>query len=329
MFNLIAIGDPVIDTHVQIDSSCEDCELATKKQTQLCFKYGDKIPIVDSFQSLGGNAPNVAIAAVALGLKSALVSTVGDDAYGHLAVEELGKKGVDTSYVTKDKKSKTRYSIVLNYRAERTILSYSEKKKYVWPEHVGDTQWMYYTGLSKGFEPVQKKVSTYIKSHPRANLVINPGSYILKYALPKIHEILPQTHILIVNLEEAEKITQTTLKKEKKISVLIKKLLDLGPQEIVLTDGINGSYAGTKKELWRLPSFPIEVVAKTGAGDAFSAAYMAAKFYGHDIPTSLLWGTANSTSVIQQHGPHGGLLNKKGIAKLLAEFSAIQPHELV
>jgi sugar/nucleoside kinase (ribokinase family) len=165
MFNFIAIGDPVIDTHVQIDSSCEDCQLTGKKETQICFKYGDKIPIVDSFQSLGGNAPNVAIAAVALGLKSTLISAVGDDAYGHLAIEELRKKDVDTSYVTLDKKSKTRYSVVLNYRAERTILSYSEKKKYVWPANLSASDWVYYTGLSEGFEPVQKNLHAYLKKH--------------------------------------------------------------------------------------------------------------------------------------------------------------------
>jgi ribokinase len=329
MVNTICIGDPVIDTHVQIDSSCEECSLVGKQQDQICFKYGDKIPIINSFQSLGGNAPNVAIALVELGLTSTLISTVGNDAYGHLALDELSKRGVATNLVTVDKKNQTRYSIVLNYQAERTILSYSEKKNYVWPKEFPEADWIYYTGLSAGFEPIQKHLIRHLKKHENVKLAVNPGSYLLKYAPSAIQEILPLTDLLIVNLEEAERILKTTLDKEKKVAILIQKLLARGVKEVVLTDGINGSYAGTKTEVWRLPSFPIEVVAKTGAGDSFSAAYIAAKFYGEDIPTSLLWGTANSTSVIQQHGPHGGLLDKKGIKKILQKFSTIVPHKVI
>lgn len=328
MFNLLAIGDPVIDTHVQIDSSSEDCELTEKKETLLCFKYGEKIPIVDSFQLLGGNAPNVAIGAVKLGLKTALVSAVGNDPYGHFAIEQLQKNKVDTEFTSFDKKSKTRYSIVLNYQAERTILSYSEKKKYLWPKNLPEVNWVYYTGLSEGFEPIQKHLIHYLKKNKKVKLAVNPGSYLLKYALPKIHELLKFTHLLIVNVEEAERILGISSKNKQKTSVLLTKLLDLGIEEVVITDGINGSYAGTNTEKWRLPSFPIEVVAKTGAGDAFSSAYIAAKFYGHHIKTALLWGTANSTSVIQKHGPHHGLLHKQAIRKFLNEFGHIEPKEI-
>jgi ribokinase len=329
MFNLIAIGDPLIDTHLQIADDCKECQLTGTRDDQICFKYGDKIPIIDSFQSLGGNAPNVAVATVQLGLTSTLISAIGDDAYGHLALEQLRSKGVDTEFVTKDKHTKTRYSIVLNYRAERTILSYSEKKHYIWPKKIPSCDWIYYTGLSAGFEPIQKKLLLYLKKNKHIKLAVNPGSYLLKYALPKIQELLPITNLLIVNLEEAERILQTTIKKEKSIAVLIKKLLKKGVEEVVLTDGINGAYAGTPNEMWRLQSFPINVLAKTGAGDAFSAAYIAAKFYGHDMKTALLWGTANSTSVIQKHGPHSGLLDEKGIKKMLQKFSQIKPQKIL
>lgn len=329
MFNLIAIGDPVIDTHVQIDSSCEECQLLDRKEMQICFEYGAKIPIVDSFQDLGGNAPNVAVGASKLGLVTAIISTVGDDAFGHLALEELRKKGVDTQFVTLDLRSKSRYSIVLNYRGERTILSYSEKKHYIWPKKAPFSDWIYYTGLSAGFEPIQRKLLNFLKKNQRIKLAVNPGSYLLKYALPKIKEILPVTELLLVNLEEAQKISGVIISDDKTTLQAIKKLLILGAKEIVLTDGINGAYAGNKDETWHLTSFPIKVTAKTGAGDSFSSAYIAAKFFKHDIPTALLWGTANSSSVIQQHGPHKGLLDERGIRGILKNFSNIKPKRLL
>jgi hypothetical protein len=43
------------------------------------------------------------------------------------------------------------------------------------------------------------------------------------------------------------------------------------------------------------------------------------------MPTALLWGTANSTSVIEQHGPHDGLLDEKGIKKMIKRFEMVVP----
>jgi sugar/nucleoside kinase (ribokinase family) len=328
MFDLITIGDPVIDTHVQIDTNCDDCEINKIDSTQLCLTYGAKIPIVDSFQSLGGNAPNVAVAAAKLGLKSALISTIGGDANGRMVKQDLERHHVNVDMISVDADAQTRYSIILNYRGERTILSYSAEKKYVWPEIIPATSWVYYTGLSKGFEVVQDALLSHLRDHQTTRLAINPGSYIIKYAKQALLEMLPLTDILIVNLEEAEMILGVTLEHEKRHEALIHELLALGPDEVVLTDGKQGSWAGTKDDIWHLDAFPVEVTAKTGAGDAFSAAYLCARHRGHDIPTALRWGTANSTAVIQHHGPHKGLLGIEGLESMLEQFGSVKSYQL-
>lgn len=328
MFDLITIGDPVIDTHVQIDSDCKECQLGGIENTRLCLDYGDKIPIVDSFQSLGGNAPNVGVAAAKLGMKTALLSTVGNDVNGAFALKELSRHKVDLGMVYIDKRSKTRYSIVLNYRGERTILSYSHEKHYKWPKKFPGANWIYYTGLSKGFEIIQNNLITCLKHHNNTKLAINPGSYIMKYAQERLMEMMPLTDLLIVNKEEGELIANTTMEKVGGIENLVRALLNVGPKEVVLTDGIKGAWAGTQNELWKIASFPISVVAKTGAGDAFSAGYITARFSGLPISEALQWGTADSTAVIQEHGPHKGLLDKKGVKKILDQFKNVQPQKI-
>lgn len=328
MFDLIAIGDPVIDTHVQIDESCKECEINPARPDQVCLDYGAKIPIIDSFQNLGGNAPNVAVAASILGLKTALMSTVGGDVNGEIALKELSRHAVDVSMVSRDHASKTRYSIVLNYRGERTILSYSSPKTYVWPVQMPGAEWIYYTGLSEGFEVIQDALVEYLKKHATTKLAINPGSYIMKYALPRLLEMLPLTDVLIVNREEAELLLGTTFEREKRHEALVNELLALGPDEVVLTDGINGSWAGTKEGVWHLDAYPATVTAKTGAGDAFSAGYLSARHHGHDPAISLEWGTANSTSVIQHHGPHKGLLTYDQATEMVKKFPNIKPTRL-
>jgi sugar/nucleoside kinase (ribokinase family) len=328
MFQLLAIGDPIIDTHVQIDHDTAECSVIPHANSQkLCFDYGSKIPILNSFQNLGGNAPNVAAGATRLGLKTAVLSTVGNDINGKIALEQLAKMGIDTKYITVDKNTTTRYSIVLNYDQERTILSYSDKKQYYWPKNVA-TDWIYYTGLSAGFETLQKELLNYLKLHPTVHLAVNPGSYLLKFAIRELNEIIKRTDTLILNLEEAEKILNTTLEKEKSVTALIRKLIARGPSEVAITDAERGAWTGTKSEMWHQKAFPVGVIAKTGAGDAFSAGYLTARFHGHDLNHALSWGIANSAGVIQAHGTQTGLLDESGIKKQLEVFPLIEPIKL-
>ncbi len=325
MFNLLAIGDPVIDTHVRIDDSNSGCQLIPHGKIKLCFDYGSKIPIRHSSQNLGGNAANVSVGATKLGLESTILSTVGDDANGKMAIRELAKYGVDTGYLSTDKKSHTRYSVVLNYKEERTILSYSDRKNYFWPKPEPETAWVYYTGLSEGFESLHEDLIDYLKRHPTVRLAFNPGSSLLKFGRAYLPEIVSRADLLIVNLEEAESITGESLEKDKTYGALIHRLLKMGAKEVALTDAERGAWAGNKDELWHMKSFPVAVISKTGAGDAFSAGYLAARFYEHDLKHALAWGIANSAAVIQKEDPHSGLLNRECIEPFLNKFKTIGP----
>jgi sugar/nucleoside kinase (ribokinase family) len=160
-------------------------------------------------------------------------------------------------------------------------------------------------------------------------VVFNPGSYQIKNTLDKVLEILPHTDILVVNLEEAERILGTTLTQEKTITSIIHKLLDLGAKEVAITDAARGAYAGNQESIWHMPSLPVEVLAKTGAGDAFSAGYVSARIYNHDIGHALAWGVANSCGVIGQLGAQKGLLNKNGIVKMLEKFPGVKVSEVM
>ena len=327
MYDIITIGDAVIDTHVNIDNASVECDVNTR-ECQLCLDYASKIPITDSFQSLGGNAANVASGTARLGLKTAIVTTLGKDSNARLIAAELKKSKVDTSLIQYDAKTKTRYSVVLNFRGERTILSYHEERHYKLPKAMPAASWIYYTSLSRGFDDLQDSLLKYLDKHESVKLAFNPGSFQLKNSLNKVLEVLPRTDILIINLEEAERILNTSLKKEKTMSALVHKLINLGAKEVVITDAARGATAGTMDEVWSVPVFPLPVVAKTGAGDAFSAGYLAARDNDHDLRTALTWGIANSAGVISEHGPQKGLLDQKRLQAMINRFANIKPKRL-
>jgi sugar/nucleoside kinase (ribokinase family) len=327
MYKIIAIGDAILDTHVKIDDASVECDLDGHK-CKLCLDYAAKIPVTDSFQTIGGNCANLAFSTTKLGLATAILSTIGDDSNGQIIREVLNDSKIDTQYITLDKKVKTRYSIILNFKGERTILSYHQKINYSWPKNFPSTDWIYYTSLSEGFDSIQEKLLKFLAAHPTVRLAFNPGSFQLKNNLELTKEILPHCDLLIVNLEEAEKIAGTNLKKTKSISTLIHKLLELGAHEVAITDAANGAWAGNIDSVWHMNSYPVKIVSKTGAGDAFSAGFLSAKIYGHNLAACLSWGIANSCSVLGHFGVQNGLLDKNGMKKMIGQFSKIKPIEI-
>ncbi len=324
---LLVIGDATIDTHIMIDDASLECDV-DHGNCKLCLDYAAKIPVTESFQTVGGNGANVAIGTAKLGISTIILSSVGNDGSGTIVTEELKNNNVETDLITVDTKTPTRYSTILNFKGERTILAYHHKRQYVWPKTEPEVDWIYLTGLSDGYENIIQPLNRYLNKHLTVRLAYNPGSFQLKNSLTSVGEMIKNTNLLIVNLQEAEKILNTTLKKEKSVRALIHELISLGAKEVVITDAKNGAYAGNEEEIYKMESYPVPVIAKTGAGDAFSSGYLAAKINGHDIPTCLVWGIANSCSVIQKPSPHLGLLRPMGINKMINTFPNIKPKEI-
>lgn len=327
MKQLVVIGDAIIDTQVMIDDASVECNF-DKQRCRLCLDYATKIPVRESFQTVGGDGANVAVGAAKLGLATALLADVGDDSNGKIVLDTIKKADVDTTLISVAKKTPTRYAVILNFQGERTILSQHTKRNYIWPKNFPPTDWIYLTGLSEGLKPLHETLLKYIAKHGTVRLAYTPGSHQLKHGIADIRACLPAVDTLIVNLEEAELILGTTLKKERSVATLIHELLKLGPNEVVITDAQRGAYAGNIDDVFHLESFPIKVVSKTGAGDAFSAGYLAAKINGHSPQIALQWGIANSCGVISAIGAQAGLLNKKDLEKMIKKYSMVNPKKI-
>ena len=98
MLHLVTIGDATLDTFLILDNNSDDCQL-NKEKRWLCLHYADKISIVKSTQSVGGNAANVAVGMRKLGFKTAIVARVGNDVSGRAVADELEREGVDMKWL--------------------------------------------------------------------------------------------------------------------------------------------------------------------------------------------------------------------------------------
>lgn len=326
MYDIVTIGDSTIDMFLQIDDATLNCDVKTN-ECKLCFTYAEKIPITGAHQSIGGNAANVAVGAQKLGLRTAIVTEVGNDINGLLIADDLEKIGVDTRYLRICNGKETRYAVVLNYKGERTILSYHAKHTYRLPK-LPKTKLIYYTSLGKTFERVQDGIIAYKKKHPTTILACNPGSYQYNEGIKKIREILPFVDILFVNKEEAEKIIGISTKTQN-ITSLIQTLHKKGVKTVVTTDGSRGSYASEGMGIHALATLPIKSISRTGAGDAYASGFIAAKLKGYSIEDAMRWGTANAASVIQQFGGQTGLLTLTKIKTLLKKYRGIESKKII
>ena len=311
MFDLITIGDSTFDTFLILEEDKNTCSLSKNKK-MLCFNYAEKTPINKTAQSVGGNAANVAVAVRKLGKKTAIVTELGDDINAHIIKHELKKAGVDIKLVKRIKNNETRYSIVLNYCGERTILSYYTKRNYSLPK-LPETKWIYYTSLGKSFEKLQNNLIKYLQKNTATKLAVNPGSYQINMGLTKIKQILAFTDLLVVNKEEAEKLVG----KKQNYKQLLSSLHQAGAKIIVITDNENGSYAFDGKEKYFMPAYKVNMIAKTGAGDAYTSAFLSAIMAGKKLAEAMVYGTANASSVIQKFGSQEGLLNERQLNKLM------------
>ncbi len=315
-YDIISIGDATLDNFLKLEDANVACDV-NKAHCMLQLNYADKIAVEELHHVIGGNAVNNAVGSSRLGMSPAFYSIVGEDKTGEQIVETVRAEGVSNEYVVLAKGKASNYSVVLNYKSERTILIYHELRTYKLPK-LKKAKWVYFTSMGKGWERVSKDLVAYIKKDG-AKMAFNPGTHQLKSGLAALKPLLAVTEILFVNKEEAERIVgvHTDLKE------LLKACCELGPRITVITDGQNGSYVYDRKGFWKCGITPTPVIERTGAGDSFATAFVAAIHLKKDVPTALRWGTMNSASVILKIGPQAGLLNPSGMAKWLAKYSDI------
>lgn len=318
--DFVAVGDIVTDafikmTDVRIDTRPDPEDLGHR---EICFRLGDKIPFdeVDIVPAVG-NSPNAAVSASRLGLKSGLITNLGDDIYGQECIDQLKTESVDLSNVAVHEGWKTNYHYVLRSGAERTILVNHQFYNYSFPELDPAPRWIYLSSLAENSLPYHDEVAAYLEKHPETKLAFQPGTFQISLGYEKLRRIYEVSELFFCNKEEAQKILETDTQD---MLELLKRMRELGPKIAVITDGPEGAYTFDGKEAWHMPMYPDhkEPVDRTGAGDSFSSTFTCALALGKTIPEALAWGPVNSASVVQHIGAQKGLLAQEQLEEYLA-----------
>lgn len=317
--DFLAIGDTVVDDFIRLKDATVHCDIDTEACT-ITMRWGDKIPFESSTILPGvGNSANAAISAVRLGLRSALMATIGDDRDGEMIMEYFSQEGLDTTYLAHAPGKSTNHHYVLWYESERTILVKPEPYVYTFPTEMPKVKTVYLSSLGEAGEAYYRDMAAWLTANPDIFLTFQPGTFQMKMGAEALAPIYARADLLVVNKEEAERILGLLVPEA--VDVLLQKLAALGPKTVIVTDGRKGATAYDGTRMLSVPMYPDTrpPFERTGAGDAFSSTVTAALTLGKPLDEALLWGPVNSMSVVQEIGAQKGLLSREALEQLLAD----------
>jgi len=313
-YDVICIGDAKIDAFLVFsdENGGGKCRL-DENTNELCFKHGEKIPVDKTFFSVGGNAANLAIGISRLGLKSTIAAEIGDDEFSLKILNTFANENVDRGFLKQDHERESSFSVAITYKEDRTLFSEHIDRPHEFNYEHADTKWVYLTSLGNEWTNAYQKAINYSLEN-QAQLAFNPGTLQLREKSTVIENALQATSVLFVNKEEAKQLIYGYSNEygSDDIQQILSNVKALGPKTVILTDGENGSFAlDNDNNYFQQDHAPSTIVELTGAGDAFSTGFLAARIYGLGLQEAMQWGNLNAASVIEQMGAQKGLLRKK------------------
>jgi ribokinase len=319
MYDIVAVGSATRDALVKSEhfKVSDDERFVTKKG--LAMPLGSKIILENIIFTTGGAGTNTAVTFARMGLKTACLARIGDDAAGDAVMRELKKEGVDVRFMERDKKSATAYSIIIEPMAgERTILAFRGANEFLSAKNLAKipARWIYLSSISANLNILKQAIAAKKKNGTR--IAWNPGGTDLALGVEALAPYLKYIDVFIVNKEEVATLLKMPYD-DKRVFCRFDELIDglavmtLGPEGVIVSDG---------RTIWQAGTFPGQKVAdRTGAGDAFGSGFVSglltAGVYGKGEITekavleALRVGSANATSKVESVGAKGGLLTKR------------------
>ncbi|MEZ4768087.1 MAG: PfkB family carbohydrate kinase [Caldilineales bacterium] len=241
----------------------------------------------------GGASANVAVAAQRLGVQTAFIGKVGEDAFGHHLVDVLRGEGVETRGIRFDREARTTMAVIAlptehhaefvfyrNPGADQRFLPAELDRDLIASAralHVGALSLTDEPSRSAAFEAVRVAraagAMVSFDTNYRPSLWESPQA-----ALAQYHALIPQVNLLKVNETELGMLVDGRWSVgggALSIEQAAGELLARGPSLVVVTLGRQGSHFQTAAGGEFVPGFDVTTVDAVGCGDAFIAGVLA------------------------------------------------------
>lgn len=249
------------------------------------LQKGVALKDVVAFEKAPGGAPaNVAAAVAKYGQDAAMISKLGNDAFGDFLVEKLVEAGVETDKVYRTGDANTALAFVsLKENGERDFSFYrNPSADLLLSEEEIEPTW-FKKGDILHFCSVDLVESPMKQAHKKAIAAVSAADGLVSFdpnvRLPlwensedcrkAIHEFLPTADIVKVSDEELNFITGIQDESE-----AIQSLFVGNVKVVVYTKGAAGADLILKSQKFESSGYYVEAVDTTGAGDAFIGGFL-------------------------------------------------------
>ncbi|HIE74333.1 MAG TPA: sugar kinase [Flavobacteriales bacterium] len=220
---------------------------------------------------VGGAATYIGLSASFFSNNLNLVSVVGDD-FPKQAIKILEQHNIDTKGLQIKEGEKTffwsgKYHNDMNTRDTiETQLNVLETFDPIVPKEYQNSEFLMLGNLMPS---VQKKVLDQMKTRPKL-IVLDTMNFWMDHFLEDLKEALKEVDVLTINDEEARQLSG-----EYSLVKAAKKILETGPNYLVIKKGEHGALLFNKEEVFFAPALPLEdVFDPTGAGDCFAGGFI-------------------------------------------------------
>ena len=296
---VISIGRVNIDVDMRVKEFPKANDHMISKRGQIFF---------------GGSASNFATQCTRLGVKTSLVSCIGNDAYGQLALKNLTKIAVDTSCIlTLDNQPTGIFVIAHDDQGQRMIIVEPGANQFL-DRRVFEEESMneaHLVHVAGAFPMMIDRALELCRTNGMA-LSLDPGRAAKDLDFDRI---LRHTDLLFVNQYELEEYFGIKVNKD--------ALMDLAktfPGILIVKRGKNGATATDGFEFYTSQIFEVDVADTMGAGDAFAAGFVTGWMRTDRIAPALNFANAVAALTITQSGAQNGQPDLEEAAGLLRKY---------
>jgi fructokinase len=248
-------------------------------------EFGRPLSEVTAFlPAPGGACANVAVGCARLGMPSAFLGKVGQDAFGQHLIAVLKQEGVDTCGMQSDPKARTTLNFMAQPDAHRTECLFYRNPDNDMLVHAGElsatlfaeARFLHFGGVSLSTDTSRGGTMDALRLAKKAGALVSfdvnyrPTQWPSpEFARREMLAVAPQVSVIKANETEMALLTGET-----RPEVGAEALRRFGPELAVITLGPAGSYARTARGEASAPGFAVETVDATGCGDAFVAALL-------------------------------------------------------
>jgi sugar/nucleoside kinase (ribokinase family) len=288
-------------------------------------RYGTEIMVSDLALDAAGSGALCAMALARLGVKTALVAKLGNDWYGHYALEGFRKCGVDTSLVKLTDGEKTSISaVIVRESGARATVTYDgtqgtftlkdveevyDSIRRMRPKviHVGGFF------LLPRFQDGTLEVLSFAKdigAITSFDTCWDPEGWPSRN-VEKVCHLLPYVDYFLPNQKESEKLTA-----KRSVRDAAEVLLEWGTRNVVVKVGAKGCYLASKEVRKKISAFKVQVVDTDGAGDAFNAGFICGLVRGFPVEECAVWANAAGALKTAHFGLDFSFLNLADVLSL-------------